>query len=47
MLQDGSPQMPRHLNTPYPVDYGFGGCFQPAEKAGGGGLGRAPIYSFR
>lgn len=49
-LQDGSLQMPRHLNTPYPVDYGFGGCFQLCSKSGvmAAGLAAAsPIYSFR
>ena len=48
--QDGSLHSMRHLATPYPVDYGTGGCFQMVSVSGtiGAGLSaNSPIYSFR
>jgi hypothetical protein len=48
--QDGSLQTIRHLATPYPVDYGLGGCYQLTVKSGTMAAGLAassPIYAFR
>lgn len=49
--QDGSLQQMRHLATPYPVDYGVGGCYRNTSKNGGtmaAGLAAASsIYAFR
>lgn len=48
--QDGSLQAIRHLASPYPVDYGIGGCFQLTSKSGTMAAGLAansPIYAFR
>lgn len=48
--QDGSLQTMRHLASPYPIDYGTGGCFQLTSKSGTMAAGLAansPIYSFR
>lgn len=48
--QDGSLQTIRHLATPYPVDYGLGGCYQFTVKSGTMAAGLAansPIFSFR
>jgi len=47
--QNGSLQSVNHLATPYPVDYGIGGCFQIASKSGimvAGVSANSPIYSF-
>lgn len=49
-VQDGSLQVVRHLATPFPIDYGVGGCFQLTSKSGimaAGLAANAPIYSFR
>ena len=48
--QDGSLQTLRHLATPYPVDYGVGGCFALTSKSGvmaAGLAANSPIYAFR
>jgi hypothetical protein len=48
--QDGTLQTVRHLSTPYPVDYGVGGCFHLTSKSGimaAGLAANSPIYSFR
>lgn len=48
--QDGSLQFMRHLNTPYPVDYGIGGCFQIVTQSGTMAAGLAagsPIWGLR
>jgi hypothetical protein len=50
VYQDGSIQTIRHLATPYPVDYGVGGCFQLCSKSGimaAAMAANSPIYSFR
>jgi hypothetical protein len=50
VAQDGSLQNVRHLATPYPVDYGVGGCFHLTSKSGAMAAGlaaNAPIYAFR
>jgi hypothetical protein len=50
LTSDGSIQFVRHLNTPYPVDYGAGGCYQICSKSGimaAGLAAAAPIYSWR
>lgn len=50
IAQNGSIQVVNHLSTPYPVDYGLGGCFQICSKSGVMTAGLAvnsPIYSFR
>jgi len=47
---DGSLQAIRHSATPYPVDYGLGGCFQITSKSGSMAAGltaNSPIYAFR
>jgi hypothetical protein len=48
--QDGSLQTMQHLASPFPVDYGVGGCFQLCSKSGimaAGLAANSPIYSFR
>lgn len=50
LAQDGSLQYVRHLATPYPVDYGTGGCYHHAAKSGimaAGLAAGAPIFAFR
>lgn len=48
--QDGSLQIMRHLATPYPVDYGIGGCYHAVFKSGimaAGLAANSPILAFR
>jgi hypothetical protein len=50
IAQDGSRQVVRHLATPYPVDYGTGGCFHMTTASGTMAAGLAsgsPIWGFR
>lgn len=50
VAQDGSLQAVRHLSTPYPIDYGTGGCFQTLVTSGTMAAGLAsgsPIFDFR
>ncbi|WP_456679475.1 hypothetical protein [Bradyrhizobium sp. S3.7.6] len=48
--QDGSLQAVRHLSTPYPVDYGIGGCYQAVAATGviaAGASAGATVFAFR
>jgi hypothetical protein len=48
--QDGTLQRPMLFSTPYPVDYGTGGCFQVCVKSGSMAAGLASgatIFSMR